>query len=48
MIQPILIAFNFQKETIFKAKGSDFNTRGIKLFSYKVISKDKIKFTEVI
>ena len=48
MIEPILIAFDFRKEAVSKAKDSDFNTRGVKLFKYRVASKDKIKFTEVI
>lgn len=47
MIQPILIASGFQKDAIKKAKESDFNQRGIKLFSYKVISNTELKFKEV-
>lgn len=45
MIQPILIAWDFWKEAIAKARECDFNERGIKLFKYRVVSNKKIKFT---
>jgi len=47
MIQPILIAAGFQDDTIRKAKESDFNQRGIKLFQYEVVSNNKLKFKKL-
>ena len=47
MIQPILIAAGFQDDTIRKAKESDFNQRGIKLFQYEVVSNNKLKFRKL-
>ncbi|PIW33870.1 MAG: hypothetical protein COW28_02255, partial [bacterium (Candidatus Ratteibacteria) CG15_BIG_FIL_POST_REV_8_21_14_020_41_12] len=45
-VQPILIAYEFSKETIKKAKLSDFSDRGIKFFQYKV-GNNNVLFNEV-
>ena len=47
MIQPILIAANFQEKAIMKAKESDFNERGIKLFKYQTISDKELRFEKI-
>jgi len=46
IVQPILIAYNFDRNAKSKAKNSDFSNRGIKFFKYEVINND-IKFEEV-
>lgn len=46
-VQSILIAYRFNKETIKKAKLSEFGNRSIKLFKYKVSNEKDIKFDEV-
>ena len=45
-VQPILVAFEFDEETITKAKNSDFSERGILFFKYKVENND-LKFERV-
>jgi len=45
-VQPILIAFDFNREAITKAKNSDFSDRGVAFFKYKVESND-LKFERV-
>jgi hypothetical protein len=42
-VQPILVAFDFDEETIIKAKNSDFSDRGIILVKYEVKDMD-VKF----
>jgi len=42
-VQPILIAFDFNREAINKAKNSDFSDRGVAFFKYKVENSD-LKF----
>jgi hypothetical protein len=44
MIKPILIANDFSRDAINKAKNEDFNTRGINLIQYKVIEDSTIDF----
>jgi hypothetical protein len=39
-VQPILIAYDFGSDAIEKAKGSDFNDRGVQLFSYSICNGD--------
>lgn len=43
---PILIAFDFNREAITKAKNSDFSDRGVAFFKYKVENSD-LKFERV-
>jgi hypothetical protein len=45
-VQPILIAYDFGLDAIEKAKGSDFNDRGVQLFSY-MVSNGSINFKRV-
>jgi hypothetical protein len=45
-VQPILVAFEFDEETITKAKNSDFSDRGIIFVKYEVKDKE-IKFKRV-
>ena len=45
-VQPILIAFDFNREAITKAKSSDFSDRGVAFFKYKVENND-LKFEKV-
>lgn len=45
-VQPILIAYRFNKETIKKAKLSEFSDRGILLYKYNV-SKGTINFERI-
>jgi len=46
IVQPILIAFDFNKKALLKAINSDFSDRGIKFFKYIVVEND-IKFEKV-
>jgi len=46
-VQPILIAYEFNKETIKKAKLTEFSDRGILLYKYKV-EHSNIKFDKVL
>jgi hypothetical protein len=45
-IQPVLIAYKFKENAIQKAANSDFNDRGVNLFSYKV-ENNYITFNKV-
>ena len=45
-VQPILIAFDFNREAITKAKNSDFSDRGVAFFKYKVENGD-LRFERV-
>ena len=45
-VQPILIAYDFNREAITKAKNSDFSDRGIAFFKYKVENND-LRFERV-
>ncbi|MEA1912624.1 MAG: hypothetical protein U9N06_02155 [candidate division WOR-3 bacterium] len=45
-VQPILIAYRFNKETIKKAELSEFSNRGILLYEYRV-ENNSIKFKRV-
>ena len=45
-VQPILIAFDFNREAVTKAKNSDFSDRGVVFFKYKVENND-LKFERV-
>jgi len=47
MIQPILIAQDFSREVIKKAKTADFNNRNIVLVKYKAMNEEKIIFENV-
>ena len=45
-VQPTLIAFDFNREAVTKAKNSDFSDRGVAFFKYKVENND-LKFERV-
>jgi len=45
-VQPILVAYNFKREAIIKAKNSDFSDRGIMFVEYEVKNKN-IYFNKV-
>jgi len=47
IVQPILIAHDFNDDAVLKAKNSDFNDRGISFIKYRVEAND-MKFERVI
>lgn len=44
IVQPILIAHDFAKTAILRARNSDFNSSGIKLVRYEVLNGNDIQF----
>lgn len=46
-VQPIIIAYDFKRQAILKARNSDFSDRGILFIKYRVVSNDDIAFEEL-
>ncbi|OIP26038.1 MAG: hypothetical protein AUK39_05565 [Dehalococcoidia bacterium CG2_30_46_19] len=47
-VQPILVAYNFKREAIIKAKNSDFSDKGITFVKYEVKHNDIFLYKESI